>query len=132
MRVASNEFLILNSRLNIQSYSRTRTSGETSSSRRRPPFLLLLVLLSTAGRRLTNHTQISSSSYMCMYYSINKIHNFVFFLCVIRYENVRKYVGRIFDLRETSTQSGTWTTIIVEYMTQIKKTRKERKRKLAS
>ena len=65
MHVVSNEFLILNSRLNIQSYSRTRTSGETSSSRRRPPFLLhflLLVLLSTAARRSTNHTQISSSS----------------------------------------------------------------------
>ena len=81
MHVVLNEFLILNSRLNIQSYSRTRTSGETSSSRRRPPFLLhflLLVLLSTAAGRSTNQSKISSSSYM--YVLLNQ-QNLVFFFC---------------------------------------------------
>ena len=82
MHVVLNEFLILNSRLNIQSYSRTRKSGETSSSRRRPPFLLhflLLVLLSTAAGRSTNQSKISSSS-SYMYVLLNQ-QNLVFFFC---------------------------------------------------
>ena len=105
MHVVSNEFLILNSRLNIQSYSRTRTSGETSSSRRRPPFLLhflLLVLLSNAAGRSTNQSKISSSSYM--YVLLNQ-QNLVFFFVVGNLCEGSRFCGVIILLKETSQQS---------------------------
>ena len=58
MHVVSNEFLILNSRLNIQSYSRTRTPGETSSYATSSHNNLFLT-----GRSRNTEMSLSSSSY---------------------------------------------------------------------
>ena len=58
MHVVLNEFLILNSRLNIQSYSRTRTPGETSSYATSSHNNLFLT-----GRSRNTEMSLSSSSY---------------------------------------------------------------------